>query len=61
MISSGNSLNCKYKLNLRVKDSTIKVDFDDWMFLQDENILMNRAVVKKWGISLGVVSITFKK
>ena len=60
-ISSGNALNWKYKLNLRVKDSTIKVDFDDWMFLQDENILMNRAVVKKWGISLGVVSITFKK
>ena len=51
-ISSGNALNWKYKLNLRVKDSTIKVDFDDWMFLQDENILMNRAVVKKWGISL---------
>ena len=60
-ISAGNALNWKYKLNLRVKDSTIKVDFDDWMFLQDENILMNRAVVKKWGISLGVVSITFKK
>ena len=51
-ISSGNALNWKYKLNLRVKDSTIKVDFDDWMFLQDENILVNRAVVKKWGISL---------
>tara|TARA_B100000900_G_scaffold112856_1_gene94373 strand:- start:95 stop:613 length:519 start_codon:yes stop_codon:yes gene_type:complete len=60
-ISSGNALNWKYKLNLKVKDSTVAVDFDDWMFLQDDNILMNRAEVKKWGIVLGVVSITFKK
>ena len=60
-ISSGNALNWKYKLNLKVKESTIAVDFDDWMFLQDDNILMNRAEVKKWGIVLGVVSITFKK
>lgn len=60
-ISSGNALNWKYKLNLKVKDSIVAVDFDDWMFLQDDNILMNRAEVKKWGIVLGVVSITFKK
>ena len=60
-ISSGNALNWKYKLNLKVKESTVAVDFDDWMFLQDDNILMNRAEVKKWGIVLGIVSITFKK
>ena len=57
----GNALNWKYKLNLKVKDSTIKVDFDDWMFLQDRNILMNRAEVKKWGLNIGVVTITFLK
>ena len=37
-ISSGNALNWKYKLNLKVKDSTIMVDFDDWMFLQDKKV-----------------------
>ena len=60
-ISEGNALNWKYKLNLKVGDSTILVDFDDWMFLQDKNILMNRAEVKKWGLNIGVVSITFLK
>ncbi len=59
--SEGNALNWKYKLNLKVKDSTIQVDFDDWMFLQDRNILMNRAEVKKWGFTVGVVTITFLK
>ena len=60
-ISERNALNWKYKLNLKVGDSTILVDFDDWLFLQDRNILMNRAEVKKWGLNIGVVSITFLK
>ena len=60
-ISQGNALNWKYKLNLKVGDSTILVDFDDWMFLQERNILLNRAEVKKWGMNIGIVSITFLK
>ena len=60
-VAKGNALNWKYKLNLKVGNSTILVDFDDWMFLQDRNILMNRAEVKKWGVNIGVVSITFLK
>ena len=59
--ASGNALNWKYKLNLKIKDSTVKVDFDDWMFLQDRGILINRAEVKKWGLNVGVVTITFLK
>lgn len=60
-IAQGNALNWKYKLDLKVKDSTIKVNFDDWMFLQEKGILMNRAEVKKWGLNIGVVTITFLK
>ena len=45
-VASGNALNWRYKLNLKVKDSTIVVDFDDWMFLQDKGVLINRAEVK---------------
>tara|TARA_B100000963_G_C22534672_1_gene629190 strand:- start:205 stop:675 length:471 start_codon:yes stop_codon:yes gene_type:complete len=59
--ASGNALNWKYKLNLKIKGSTVKVDFDDWMFLQDRGILINRAEVKKWGLNIGVVTITFLK
>ena len=60
-VANGNALNWKYKLDLKVKDTTIKVDFDDWMFLQEKGILMNRAEVKKWGLNIGVVTITFLK
>lgn len=59
--ASGNALNWSYQLMLKVKDSKIKVTFDDWMFLQDKGVLINRAEVKKYGINLGVVTITFLK
>lgn len=59
--ASGNALNWKYHLLLKVNKSRIKVEFDDWMFLQDRGILINRAEVKKYGINLGIVTITFLK
>ena len=34
-MSSGNALNWKYKLNLKVGDGTILVDFDDFLALED--------------------------
>lgn len=59
--TSGNSLNWTYTLALPIGDSLWHVDFDDWMFLQDERTLLNRAVITKWGIELGRVSIFFRK
>lgn len=57
----GNALNWKYDLLLKVKDSKVKVSFDDWMFLQERGVLLNRAEVNKFGINIGVVTITFLK
>ena len=59
--SNGNALNWTYELLLKVKDKTIKVTFDDWMFLQEKGILLNRAEINKFGLNIGVVSITFLK
>lgn len=60
-ISNGNALNWSYELLLTVKEKTFKVKFDDWMFLQDKGVLINRAEISKFGINLGVVYITFLK
>ena len=59
--ANGNALNWKYELLLKVQNSKIKVSFDDWMFLQERGVLINRAEIKKFGINLGVVVITFLK
>ncbi|NVK20380.1 MAG: DUF3833 domain-containing protein [Methylocystaceae bacterium] len=60
-ISAGNALNWAYNMDLKVGDNTIRVKFDDWMFLQEGNVLINRARVSKWGIDIGEVSLFFTK
>ena len=57
----GNAFNWKYKVDLKVGDSTWNVGFDDWMYLMDDGILINRAYVTRFGIEIGQVTITFKK
>ena len=59
--AAGNALNWAYDMNLKVNDSTVRVRFDDWMFLQKGNVLINRAQVSKWGINIGEVSLFFMK
>ena len=60
-IAEGNALNWAYDMDLKVGDSTYRVRFDDWMFLQKGGVLINRAQVSKWGINIGEVSLFFMK
>jgi hypothetical protein len=57
----GNALHWTYYLNLKVGDSSYKVYFDDWMFLQPGGVMINRASLSKWGIDIGYVTLFFKK
>ncbi len=59
--SAGNALNWKYDLALDVDGSTWKIRFDDWMFLQPDGILLNRAEMSKFGFLVGEVTIAFSK
>jgi hypothetical protein len=57
----GNALNLKYTFDLPYKGSTVRVKFDDWMFLQPDGVLINRARMSKWGFTLADITISFKK
>lgn len=57
----GNAFNWKYKVDLKVGDSTWNVGFDDWMYLLQDDVLMNRAYVTRYGIEIGQVTIAFQK
>lgn len=59
--STGNAFNWTYQFNLKVGDRYWKVRFDDWMFLQNDDVLLNKAVVTFWGIKLGTVFLSFRK
>jgi hypothetical protein len=57
----GNALRWRYTLNVPFRDSTIGLDFDDWMLLIDDRVMLNRAVFSKWGIRMGEVTLSFSK
>ena len=57
----GNALNWIYKMDLKVDDGSWRVSFDDWMFLQPDGTLLNRATISRWGFDIGVVTIAFRK
>jgi hypothetical protein len=59
--AAGNALNWRYTLKLPVDGSVYEVQFDDWMYLMDERVMLNKAVMSKFGIQLGEVTLAFYK
>lgn len=59
--SFGNAFNWRYQIDLPVGDSSYKVKFDDWIWAFDENTIMNRSYVKKFGITFADVTIFMQK
>lgn len=59
--AAGNALRWKYVLALPVDGRTWHVGMDDWMFLIDERVMLNRTTMSKWGIELGAVTLSFTK
>jgi hypothetical protein len=59
--AAGNALQWRYTLRLPVGGKTYEVQFDDWMYLVDERVMLNRAVMSKFGIRLGEVTLAFVK
>ena len=57
----GNMLSWRYKFRLPLYGRKFTVTFEDIMILHEAGILMNRAVVSKWGIKLGEVLISFRR
>ena len=57
----GNALNWRYTLRLNVDDKTWDINFDDWMFLHEDGVLINRAEMSKFGFRVGEVTLVFQR
>lgn len=57
----GDTFNWQYTIDLPVPDGALRVSFDDWMWLLTEDRLLNRAYMKRFGVDIGEVIITFEK
>lgn len=58
---SGNALRWKYVLRLPVDGREYLVNFDDWMWQMDDQSMMNRSTMSKFGFDLGEVTLFFRK
>jgi Protein of unknown function (DUF3833) len=59
--AAGNALNWRYTLALPVDGKVYEVQFDDWMYLIDERVMLNKAAMSKFGFGLGEVTLSFSK
>jgi hypothetical protein len=62
----GDRFNWRYTIDLPVPVAdgpaeTVRVTFDDWMWLMSEDRVLNRAYMKRFGLDIGDVIITFEK
>ena len=57
----GNAFNWRYTLALPVNDQVWHVQFDDWMYLMNEQVMLNKASMSKFGVFLGEVTLSFTK
>ena len=57
----GNAFNWRYTLRLPVDGRVYDVEFDDWMYLMDDRVMLNKAVMSKFGLRLGEVTLSFVK
>lgn len=58
---SGNAMRLQYVLALPVGDKVYNVDFDDWMYLIDDRVMLNRAQMSKFNFGLGSLTVVFNR
>ncbi|GIU47837.1 MULTISPECIES: DUF3833 domain-containing protein [Shewanella] len=59
--AKGSALRWAYEMNLVVDDSEYEVYFDDWMFLVDDNTIINKSDIIKFGVTVAQVTLVIQK
>ena len=59
--SYGPAFKFEYVLLVPVKGKEIKITFDDWIFMKDEKVAINRAKMTKFGIKVAELTVMFFK
>lgn len=57
----GNAFHWRYTLALPVDGKVYEVEMDDWMYLMDGRVMLNKASMSKFGVRLGEVTLSFTK
>lgn len=59
--AEGSALQWAYQMDIDVGDNTFRLTFDDWMYLMNDGILMNRSYLKKFGLTVAELTLVMQK
>lgn len=55
---SGNTMRLDYRLRVNYKDRELVLGVEDWMWLVDEDTIINQSILRKWGVRVGSIQLT---
>lgn len=58
---AGNALHWRYRLDLPVDGRHWEFELDDWMYLMDEDTLINRSSMRKLGVEVGQITLFMRR
>lgn len=59
--TEGSAARWNYVMDLPVNDTTYRIRFDDWMWLMNDGVLINRSYLKKFGVTVSELTIFMQK
>ena len=58
----GNTIHARYRLKIHSSNGKIyEFDFDEWFFRIDDRIVLDRTRMKKYGVTIGQITLSFIK
>lgn len=57
----GQAMRWAYRMDLPVGDTSYVLTFDDWMFMMNDGVLINRSYLKKFGITVAELTLFMQK
>lgn len=60
-VIEGSAMRWAYQMDVPVGNTTYRLIFDDWMFLMNDGILINRSYLKKFGITVAELTLFMQK
>lgn len=58
---AGPAIRYNYTMAIPVSGTTYHFQFDDWMYQIDDEVVLNRATMSKFGVRVGEVTLSFRK
>jgi hypothetical protein len=59
--TAGSAVRWDYVMDLSVGDKSYNIHFDDWMWVMNDDVLINRSYLKKFGVTVSELTIFMQK